>query len=379
MKRIEKYDLIEQYLLGKASVSEVAEVELRIKNDAEFANEVELHRNMQHLIFDSSLLEVKDVLQKIRTSKQLKLKRRTRLYRGLFIVGFCASILTISLLLSRKKDIAVRPASEAFKASEAFLDTVEPRVMHREMVQKKKEIPGIKREGNKKEKSTVTNQTVTESGKTDVEKTTIGEKPRVHNNQPVQLDQTPPKIPLLFKNKTSNLSDSVAKPCHLNAQYLAFPSCNSGATGIIQIIEKSVTGGIPPIKSALNGVFSDSLIYRNLKPGLYQLEVMDAAGCVKKFDFVQIDEKQCFEKDTKFSPDFEIWNIPIEPGHPGVLKIFNRSGQIVYQLKFDGSPVETWNGKNQNGEALPYGLYPFTIKYDAGGIFTGTVTIVGEG
>ena len=379
MKKIEKYELIERYLLGNTSPSEKAEVEFRIKNDTEFANEVELHRNIQNLVYDSSLLEVKDTLQKIRRKKQLKLKRRTRFYRGLLVVGFCASILTISLLLIKNKDIAVRPASEAPEASEAFSDTIEPAILQKEIPQEKKEPQIISKETTVKSEPIGNIIPSTDKHKI-IRKKVNPEGIRLKPKDEPELIEPPIiTIPLPADDNLGISADTIAKPCNLNAQYLTFASCNSRPTGMIQIRLNSISGGTSPFKSALDGVYTDSMIYRNLKPGLYQLEIMDAAGCVKKFGFVQIDEKQCFVKDTIFSPDYEVWDIPIEPKHPGVLTIYNRSGQIVYQLNFDGSSVETWNGMNQKGEILPYGLYPFTIKYDDGRVFNGTVTIVGKG
>ncbi|HJX70945.1 MAG TPA: hypothetical protein VJ346_03305, partial [Bacteroidales bacterium] len=127
MRRIETYELIERYLLGRTSPGENAEIELRMKNDPSFANEVEQHRDMQQVIHDHSILDVKEILTRIRNQKQISAQRRNKFYRSMLIVGSCAIIVSLSLLfILNNDDGAVRRASEAPGASEAFTDTSAP-------------------------------------------------------------------------------------------------------------------------------------------------------------------------------------------------------------------------------------------------------------
>ena len=79
MRRIETYELIERYLLGRTSADENAEIESRIKNDPSFANEVQQHRDMQQVIHDYSVVDVKEMLTRIRNRKKISIKRRNKI------------------------------------------------------------------------------------------------------------------------------------------------------------------------------------------------------------------------------------------------------------------------------------------------------------
>lgn len=372
MKRIERYELIERYLLGKANPDEIAQIETGIKADPDFASQVDMHRNMKQLLIDHSLLEVKETLQQIRNQDKLNIRQRNRFYRGLIITSFCAFILTISLLLLNKKDIAVRPASEAPEASEAFSETTFIEPVHNlipEKVQKQEDIQMEK---------TITPQpgefihTTPKAKEEDV----FGKDGKTDTLAPEYFPKTDAEIPEKVDAETKYLHPADAEPCNLTADYLTEPSCNNTATGMIVIVESSVSGGIPPYKVILNGEYSDLLVHRKLNPGLYNLKIEDAAGCVKLIGALSIDVINCFEKDYRFSPRLEVWEIPLEHGKQGIVKIYNKVGQIVYILRTDGLGVETWNGSDINNTAMPLGLYPFTIMYDDGNTFEGTVTIV---
>ena len=373
MKRIETYELIEHYLLGRLSPVENTEFETRMKNDAEFAEQVELHRNLQYIVFDSSLLEVKDTLQQIRKNEQLKLKRRKRLYRGLIIVSFCAFILSISLVLLRNKDVAVRPASEAPEASEAFSDTLEPESVSKDNKVIQKVESDTVNTVNNKIKPIIQSEPVTSRQETSVPDEQISNEGNVIKPS---IDDTTAEQKLPMDNKEqgfNNRQEETKKPCNLDAGYTLTHSCNNEATGSIQV---SITGGTPPYEVALDGFYSGSLSFIGLRPGFYQVEVKDSEGCVKMFETIRIEAKNCPVHDYAFSPYLELWdNIPTESGKSGIIRIYNRPGQLVFQLKFDGSSALTWNGINLKNESLPMGLYPFRIDYDDGSFFEGTVTI----
>ena len=380
MNNIDLYELIERYLLNITSPEETAEIERRIKSDPSFAREVQLNRDMQQLVTDHSLLNIKQDLRNIRTTKISKIKSRNKFYRNLIIGSSSVIIITISsLLLLNKKDIAVRPVPETPEVS-GTLDDTSLYLSEREGLKKAEQAKKYKTSGIKTDiidagdtiyaKKTHSGYSLTDS--------TIDREIELVEKVKTNEDISPAELhePQTADTYILPQEKQPAPPCNLSAEYLTEPSCNNKATGLIRFIESSISGGTAPYKYALNGIFSDSLVYRNLLPGLYNIAIKDAFNCLKEWKKVKIDRINCFG-EFKFAPLYgEIWEIPVEKGYPGVLTITNKSGIIVYQLKFDGLSELTWNGMSINNQMLPMGAYPFIIKYQNGNIFRGTVTIV---
>ncbi len=378
MDNIDLYELIERYLLNKTSPEETAEIERRIKSDPSFAREVELNRNMQQLITDHSLLNIKQDLNNIRTRRISQIKSKNKFYRNLIIGSSGVIIITISLLLLNKKDIAVKPVPETSEVSGTSDDT-SLYLSEREDLESPEKV-------SEHETSGIIPDVSDAGDITDVRK--VSDRYSVTDSSihrvalPVGKVKTDKDKSIAEPGKPYTASTDItsqekqAIPCNLTAEYLTEPSCNNSATGLIKFIESSVSGGMPPYQFAINGKFSDSLVYRNLPPGLYNLAIKDALNCIKEWKNVEIEKINCFG-EFKFAPLYgEFWEIPVEKGHPGVLTITDKNGIIVYQLEFDGLSEVTWNGMSTNNHMQPMGAYPFIIKYQNGNVLRGTVTIV---
>jgi hypothetical protein len=378
MDNIDLYELIERYLLNKTSPEETAEIERRIESDPSFAREVQLNRDMQQLINDHSLLNIKHDLNNIRKRRISKIKSRNKFYRNLLIGSSGIIILTISsLLLLNKKYIAVRPVPETSEVS-GTLDDTSMYLSESKDLNKSEQVKEHKPKGVLKD--------VTDSGETTDDEKVSGSYSLTDSTDKSQLkpveifkedeDGSPVESQQPYTGSNDITPEEKQIPCNIKAEFLTEPSCNNSPTGLIRFIESSVSGGTAPYQFALNGIFSDSLVYRNLLPGLYNIAIRDASNCIKEWKMVEIEKINCFG-EFKFAPLYgEIWKIPAETGHPGILTITNKSGKIVYQLKFDGLSELTWNGMSLNNEMLPMGAYPFIIKYQNGNVFRGTVTIV---
>jgi hypothetical protein len=378
MDNIDLYELIERYLLNKTGPEETAEIERRIKSDPSFAREVQLNRDMQQLVTDNSILNIKQDLNNIRTRRISQIKSRNKFYRNLLIGSSGIIIITISsLLLLNKKDIAVRPVPETSEVS-GTLDDTSLYLSESEDLEKSEQV--------KEHKTSIFLQDVNKAGvATDVEKLSGGysltdstAEKIIKPDETLKTGQDKSQVTVQQPYDDGNNITPAEKqiPCNIKAEFLTEPSCNNSATGIIRFIESSVSGGTAPYLFALNGIFSDSLIYRNLLPGFYNIAIKDATGCIMEWKMVRIEKINCFG-EFKFAPLYgELWEIPAEKEYPGVLTITDKSGVIVYQLKFDGLSELTWNGMSTDNHMLPMGAYPFVIKYQNGNVFRGTVTIV---
>ncbi len=378
MDNIDLYELIERYLLNRTSPEETAEIERRIKSDPSFAREVQINRDIQQLVTDNSILNIKQALNNIRTGKISQIKSRNKFYRNLLIGSSIIIIITISsLLLLNKKDIAVRPVPETSKVSGTLDDT---------SLYSPESKDSEKPEQIKEHKPTGFLQDDRNAGDTtDVKKVSAGYSLTDSNIEkaakPVEKSKTsqvktPVAVQQSYTPGDDNTQEEKQIPCNITAEFMTEPSCNNSATGLIKFIESSVSGGTTPYQFALNGIFSDSLVYRNLLPGVYDIAIKDATGCIREWKMVNIEKINCFG-EFKFAPLYgEIWKIPVETGLPGVLTISNKSGIIVYHLEFDGLSELTWNGMSTDNHMLQMGAYPFIIKYQNGNVFRGTVTIV---
>ncbi len=389
MRRIETYELIERYLLGKTGPDENAEIESRIKNDPSFAEELEQHRNMQQVINDFSLLDVRETLSSIRKRKQISIKRRNKFYRSVLIVGSCAIIVSLSLLyIFNNNDGAVRRASEAPEASEALTDTlVSADKAETATVQTKPSEASYQKDEDAK--SLAQDQVSDNDAASDLLPKAVPDLISGDSSTIAATDLPPTAVPDLPETAAPDLlsganyspdlqsGDSTnlqsAAPCNIKADYVAQPSCNNKATGIIRIIESTLISGTPPYQAVLNGEYSDSLIFKGLKPGFYRLEIRDASGCLVNLGTVFVDTKDCRYQEN-FYPLLELWKIPLD-NQSGIIEIWSKNGLPVYHLRFDGAGKEYWNGNDLNNRALPMGLYFFRITYDNGNVFEGDVTI----
>jgi hypothetical protein len=397
MRRIETYELIERYLLGRSKPGEEAEIEARIKSDPSFAGEVEQHRNMQQVIHDHSVLDVKEIFTRIRNQKQISIRRRNKFYRSMLIVGSCAIIVSLSLLyLFNNNDGAVRRASEAPEvpeASEAFTDTLAP-ATETGVTAAETEAPeeSIQKNNEVQTPGTISSPDLPHNAVPDLPHNAVPDlqsgtdslasSDLPHNAVPDLPHNAVPDLPQNAVPDLQSGTDSLASsdlqseasfPCAIKASYITYPSCNNKATGVIRIIESSIITGTPPYQAILNGEYGDSLVFRRLKPGFYRLEIKDASGCLADLGTIIVDTKECRYQENFYAP-LVLWEIPLDL-QPGTIEIYNKNGMIVYRLRFDGTGPEYWNGNDLNNEALPLGLYLFTIRYDSGEIFHGSVTI----
>ncbi|NJK85890.1 MAG: hypothetical protein HC906_07915 [Bacteroidales bacterium] len=105
MDELTKYELIERYLRRMLSANEQAEFEKRMAEDPDFSAEVDQHRQLQNLIVDFSVLEVKDKLSHIRKKHILDQRlNRGFLLGGALIIG--AGLMLYFNLFNERKEVA---------------------------------------------------------------------------------------------------------------------------------------------------------------------------------------------------------------------------------------------------------------------------------
>ncbi len=154
------------------------------------------------------------------------------------------------------------------------------------------------------------------------------------------------------------------QPIQVNLRVInATEGCNGQAMA-------EVKGGARPYTYRWNApVTSADSIVRNLCPGEYFIQVVDANGCKSTPEIVMnriLDRRlPCVETRTVISPDgdgsnetFLINCIQEFPGNR--ISIYNRAGQLVFQTQ---NYNNDWKGTTQSGEPLPEGPYYYILEY----------------
>jgi hypothetical protein len=174
--------------------------------------------------------------------------------------------------------------------------------------------------------------------------------------------------PVNEKTITPILSESPITPkeivCNNTLNNTSTASCKQEATGSIKLNltnKASATFEIKELrKSNKNGIFT------NIEAGIYTIFVKDEFNCeyTKK---ISISEKWCsINKNFSFAPFYgEKWNIVYDKEDFGKYSIFDQMNKLVKNGEFGTDNIE-WDGKSNNYEALPTGLYRAIIDYSDG-------------
>lgn len=361
INEIEKYELIEKYLLNTASEEEKKLIEDLLINDPEFKKEVEIHRELQNVIIDYKLIELKTKLQKIhnKSIRNINGKNLTFIITGIILIS------TILYFTFRRNDKLPSPDPEASNASGSLMvvDTItSDSIKNKSQISSNKKI-NFGNEINKNKIISVNNDSlITEMQNANPRN--LSEEKNIK-----QEDETYDTI-----NQTKEtVEKQVTKICKLLVSYRTEPSCNTHPSGKIEIIEESIKGGTPPYSLFLNNK-KYPLKIDNLSPGTYKIKLIDNNNCIFT-DEIKIEVENCF-KEFVFSPSHnEQWEIPVKEGKRGIIKIYDKNGKLVFQKNIL-SNYETWDGNDINNIPLPSGLYPFIIYYNDGEIYKGSVTII---
>lgn len=361
INEIEKYELIEKYLLNTASEEEKKLIEDLLINDPEFKKEVEIHRELQNVIIDYKLIELKTKLQKIhnKSIKNINGKNLTFILTGIIVIS------TILYFTFRRNDKLPSPDPEASNASGSLMvvDTItSDSIKNKSQSSSNKKI-NIGNDFNKNKITSENNDSLILDKQNTTDKNITEEKNiKIENKTYDTINQS-----------KETVEKQEYKICKLLVSYSTEPSCNTHPSGKIEIIEESIRGGTPPYSLFINNK-KYPLKIENLSPGIYQIKLIDNNNCIFT-DNVKIDVENCF-KEFVFSPSHnEMWEIPVKDGKRGTIKIYDRNGKLVFQ-KTITSNYETWDGNDINNIPLPSGLYPFIIYYNDGEIYKGSVTII---
>lgn len=377
MDEKKKYELIDQYLLGKLNETESANVEKLLQEDASFAQVFEAHQAMQEIFIQDGLQDIRTKLNNIHHEKKTNNKHNSQSKKWI-VTGLVIMLLIplYFLLLNKNGNKTEQVAHESDKSITDSIDQKSPGLENMDS--------GINTRETKKGAIPVRDKEVDDIRKKSPEKTEIIEKISGQNNQPdKQLNKTIKNDKNIKGNIPGNMipdtMHSLAKePCHsisIHAHVKIHASCKDVPNGSITIETNDIAGGTAPYHIYYEGKkYNEPINLTHQKHGRYSFIFEDAMGC-QSDTIISIEPRKC-NRDFKFSPEWEDWKMPVFHDKKGSISIFTKFGGRVYQAPLNKNHSFTWQAQNQDGEALPMGTYTFIVEYIDDVTVYGTITII---
>jgi hypothetical protein len=355
---IEQYELIEQIL-----------------SDLVFALKVAKNRLMHQIVFERSLVDMKEQLSKIHNTHTSGSSGNAIWKTIIFslLIFFLAAILVFFLIThDNHKNSANLPQMQR-NNPEQFNRVITNEVIasvHPHSVIASQSNDYVREKAAGEDDSTVISLNIKEAGQII---TVNSQSPVLH---PKSSEE---KITNALAGEVKTVNP-VSDPCTgmtISGVIEAENSCDNAATGQISVTGQSVIGGEPPYQISIDGGknYYSGFTVKNLLPSKYQVIIKDATDCTANLGEIVIEMVDC-SFEYVFSPEKgEIWEIP-EIQSSGDIKIYSKQGVLVFSQNFDLPGKYEWDGNSGSGHALPMGAYMFVLTKPESEIIRGTVTIV---
>ncbi len=202
----------------------------------------------------------------------------------------------------------------------------------------------------------------------------------------------PPIVPNTTNNKQNSnpdlvntsvpFSDKKTVDCSSFALHNAIKisgSCAEEPTGKISIDVFEIKGGASPYLISVSAIapsFSEKTDFLYVRAGNYIVSIKDKNECLVKKE-IEVEERECAKANVfAFTPDLEKWKIPVKQKKYGTIKIFSKSGILVYSSAVSYESENYWDGISSGGQSLETGYYTYIINYTDGEQEAGSVSIV---
>ncbi len=369
----EKYERFENYLKGTMDEVSKTSFEKELDNDKKLYQEFLEYRQAHNLIFESRLLDIKQELQSIH-AYHLKVRRLWRNTGGIIIV---TGLILTAIFLYKHFNIK----------KESSKDTVTD-ITASDSLQSGNNAVGMSVDAIPAHK-TITDRLNRPDTQT-VRLLPSAEKQAVIEAGPVN-EIVKREIPALLL-KTDSVSAPVrvsqddemkkekrfidCEQVEIKCDFKIENTCAGRSEGKINFLNQTLKGGVPPYEFSINNGASyfNHALFINLQEGTYRLLIRDGNHCTS---FIGSAEVVGYECDFRFAPALgEVWDIPFISENEGVLRILTKDGKLLYVSEVGQYSKKQWDGRAQNGDLLPLGVYLFAIELADGTRYNGTVTII---
>lgn len=342
--------LIDDYLNNRLDAANTIAFEERLANDKELSEKVEEHIMINEAIHFASLGQLRESIgEDLNKIPYNKANLKPWIYTGIGLLAIAGASYFFTKEKHKEIDNKEFPFkreanSKKIEPNSTVIETAPTSGSTEKIIQEKAIVNNrrndIVKDNLIQEKPIPINTTIVDEIKLNNEKSTI--IPTVSTN-PV----TPKEI--VCNNTLNNVTTA---------------SCKQEATGSIKLNltnKASATFELKELgKSNKNGTFT------NIEAGMYTAVVKDEFNCeyTKK---ISVFEKWCsVNKNFSFAPIYgEKWNIVYDKEDFGKYSIFDQMNKLVKNGEFGSNNIE-WDGKSNNYEALPTGLYRAIIDFADG-------------
>lgn len=374
-KNYTTYQLIEDYLNHKLTEEQVLVVEMRMELDANFRNYVQEHKIANQIIVKAELAQIKSTLNKIHLNKEKKGLINKIILGLIFVLLFIVGVYFFINNSKQKEEIPKRN-----KPVENFKEEVK---------NENKEPQNNIELGNKEDIVSIP-----------FYKPIIEDLP-IHNLAQDSLVSVPPPTVVIDNNIQIDTNDLKSQPKEevkskdksidslidlthvennspcldfsIESEIITSVSCENTSEGQI-IIQTKQDNYTYSLKNSF--ISSKAGVFKQLKPGEYELIAIDDKGCESLPVRVVVESVTC---DYIIQPDKAIsWQIPTESFDNEIitLEIYNaKSGQKVYARVLDEFSESTWNGEDSSGSPMPMGSYMYLLTSSSKSM-KGSITIV---
>lgn len=362
MTEQEKIEYIERYLKGKLNPQEQEEFEQFMLEDESFAEEVRQHQQVNEIIEDAGLMNVKRRLQALQNSGAGSTgKFGSSIKKGLIGIG---GIVLVGLgiwaghpLFDQEAKSLQSPQTESSPTNEK----VEEQEADSQVTNKPKlQNPSSGNQNSAQSNNSLANHPIPPKIQLQNEDLTIS---ALEINTFSLLDTAPTLKGNEVRNPDMPETQSI-DPCqntNISANFKTTPSCQGEATGKILIDKDAVYGGKPPYRFFIEEEerLETDLQIDELSSGSYTLIVQDQNDCSQTYPNVYIEEKSCdATKQFVFVPKEESkWKYPINDNANGELEIRNRNGRLILKEQIRNGMPKGWRGRTNTGKPAPMGAY----------------------
>ncbi len=382
-KQDQLFEYIYAYFEGESDAVSRQEFESKLKSDSEFRKKVEQYKQIPELVVRHRLLNVRQILD----SEHARYSESTSGTNGPGKKGLLTVVLAVCLVsgligfynFSKSKSIPTdtvtpQPATADssltadFGGSEQHKETVytPPADSH------KAPIAGMPSESLTDSyvdtfvpdpdslPGTTLPETIAISGQTEGAGSVIPDKvaePVYHTEKAnLQTEDAP-------ANLTASCSLTTRAMIHIRN------TCYQEATG-------KITVSFPDEHESFRVTINHQQVYSNqaeyLQAGIYQLRVTDLHGCQSDYQ-AEVKEEFC-HTDFVLNPNTgKFWDTPFYD-FSGILTIFDKNGKIVCKKHIPDHSIWQWGGRQDDGQLIP-GYYLFSLHYENGTIYQGSITI----
>lgn len=387
MTEQERLEQIERYLKGQMSPEEQEGFEQSMQSDPDLADEVTKHQEMNSIIHDAGLMDVKKRVNAlhhknfpngVKTSKVGSfLKYGTIGFSGLAIMG---TLLWLNSNILNGPDNNLDKNTRKQNPNTGFQNSA-------------KEDTSVS--GNEEESASLDQSNKAQS--TDFKnQPSVGRKalnkirpesedlkisiPKKHNTAILEkaptLSQSGIKNPEVPKEKDFDACEQV----QISADFETIASCKRQSNGKILIDSNSVYGGKPPYKFYIEekDQWIEQYHVKGLASQSYAITILDDQGCSQTYPNLYVNEKACkAKKQMVFVPEKESkWEYPIDDNASGELIIRTRAGKQILKEQIRNGMPEGWNGRTEQGTPAQMGAYQVIFTPFNGQAQTWLLTVI---